>query len=241
MYSKHSPPSIQDLFNQIAPRYDLTNGVLSFFLHKPWNRSLIKKVLRPSSPSIFVDLCAGTGEIALGYLKKARVPCHAYLVDFSSKMLEQARWKAAGLPPHPHQLSYLEADVQHLPLPDKIADCVTLAYGIRNVQDPAQALREAFRILKPGGSLGILELTRPHSPLLRFGHALYLKACLPWIGKWLTKNEAAYQYLHQSIQTFLAPEKLQHLLLSEGFSSLQCHSLAGGIATLLIGYRPPFP
>lgn len=237
MYSKNSPHTIRDLFNQIATRYDLANAILSFLLYKPWNRSLIQKVLNTTSPSVFVDLCSGTGEIALNYLRKAPLACHAYLIDFSPNMLEQARCKAAQLSLDRHQLTYLEADVQHLPLSNQSADCATLAYGLRNVENPAQCLKEAFRILKPGGCLGILELTRPASSFLRLGHKLYLKSCLPLIGKWLTNNQEAYQYLHESIQTFISPEEIQQLLFTQGFSSIKSYSLAKGIATLLIGYK----
>lgn len=240
MYRKDSPQTIQAMFNSIANRYDLANAVLSFSLHKRWNKTLVRRVLTPTSPPVFLDLCAGTGDIAFHYLRTLTTPCHAYLIDFSSDMLEQAKRKAASLSlPAPHALSYLEADVQELPLPAQLADCATMAYGMRNVQQPARCLQDVFRVLKPGGCFGVLELTRPNNRLLRLGHQLYLRTFLPLVGKWLTANQQAYQYLCQSIDTFIAPQELENLFTAQGFVQTQRYSLAGGIATLIIGYKPP--
>lgn len=137
-----------------------------------------------------------------------------------------------------HQLSYIEADVQKLPLLDNFADCATMAYGIRNVQDPSLCIRDTFRVLKPGGSFGILELTRPRSPFLRKGHQFYLQIFLPLLGKWLTDNQQAYRYLCQSIETFIEPTEIENLFKQLGFIRTECRSLAGGIATLIMGNKP---
>lgn len=237
MYRKDSPATIQSMFNSIAKRYDFTNAVLSFSLHKYWNRNLVRHV-RQASSHVLLDLCSGTGDIAFDYLRIMPSPCKAYLVDFSSEMLEHAKHKASQLKLQPeHQLSYIEADVQHLPLPDQMANCATMAYGIRNVQNPALCIQEVARVLKPGSCFGILELTRPRSRFLRWGHQVYLKTIMPFLGKWLTDNEQAYQYLCQSIQTFTAPEDLQNLLLANGFEKTKIYPLAGGIATIILGYK----
>ena len=238
MYRKDAPTTIQSMFNSIATRYDVTNAVLSLSLHKYWNRNLIRRVRQNSAPDVLVDLCSGTGDIALDYLRTSSSPCQAYLIDFSSKMLECAKEKGSALKtPLAHQLSYIEADVQQIPLADQIASCATMAYGIRNVQNPAKCIKEVARVLKPGGCFGILELTRPRNPLLRLGHKFYLTTLIPFLGKWLTNNAQAYSYLCQSIQSFTAPEELQKLLVTNGFHRTKTYPLAGGIATIILGYK----
>jgi len=238
MYRKDSPATIQSMFNHIAKRYDLTNTVLSLSLHKYWNRALIRHMRHSSSSPVLLDLCSGTGDIALDFLRRASSPCQVYFIDFSPGMLEHAKRKANQLKtPFLHHLSYIEADVQSLPLSDQMAHCATMAYGIRNVQDPALCMREVARVLKPGGCFGILELTRPKARLLRWGHQFYLRTLLPFLGKWLTDNAEAYQYLCQSIQTFTAPDELQKLLLTNGFQSTKIYPLAGGVATIILGYK----
>jgi demethylmenaquinone methyltransferase / 2-methoxy-6-polyprenyl-1,4-benzoquinol methylase len=240
MYHKDSPQTIQSMFNSIAKRYDFANAVLSFSLHKRWNRTLVQQILsHTSSHHVLLDLCSGTGDIAFDYLDLQDTPCLAYLIDFSSEMLEFAKQKAGQFSfAQPHHLSFIEADVQKLPFSDQFADCATMAYGIRNVQDPGLCMQEVFRVLKPGGCFGILELTRPNSQLMRLGHQLYLRTLMPLLGKWLTKNRQAYRYLCQSIHTFIAPQKLEILLKMKGFVDTQIYSLAGGIATILIGHKP---
>jgi len=257
MYNKNAPGSIQSLFNSIARRYDLTNAILSFSLHKRWKKKLVqlvslqnqplqdpkhhkpsKKVKPVPNASILIDLCAGTGDIAIDFLKKASHSCHAYLVDFSTEMLKLARLKADKSQfPASHTLTYIEADVQRIPLQDNVADCATMAYGIRNVKDPNQCIQEVYRTLKSGGCFGILELTRPNYRILRLGHQIYLRTFIPLVGKLITDNKQAYQYLCQSIQTFIPADDLEKLLITNGFTRTQRHTLAGGIATVIIGYK----
>lgn len=239
MYRKDAPATIQAMFNSIAKRYDFANAVLSFSLHRYWNRILVQSVQQTSASPVLLDLCAGTGDIAFAYLKHTSSPCKAYLIDFSSEMLEHAKQKANLFNfPSSQSISFLEADVQQIPLPDQIANCATMAYGIRNVQDPALCFKEVCRLLKPGSCFGILELTRPHMRLLRLGHQFYLRRLLPFLGKRLTDNEQAYQYLCRSIQSFVAPEDLQKLLVKTGFQQTKIQPLAGGIATIILGYTP---
>ncbi len=237
-YNKNRPQTIQAMFNSIAKRYDRTNAVLSFYLHKRWNNELVKRVQSQQTSHSLLDLCAGTGDIAFAYLRQTPAPCQAYLVDFSSEMLACAKAKAEVFDHASHSIDYVQADVQRLPFSNQTMDCATMAYGIRNVHHPLQCLQEVFRVLKPGGCLGILELTRPQNKLLHLGHQVYLRTLLPLLGKWLTANENAYQYLRQSIHTFVSPDGLEDLVREAGFSKTGRYALAGGIATIITGYKP---
>jgi len=236
-YDKNSPASIRRLFDSIARNYDKTNEALSFYLNRRWNQTLIDELLLPAKPKKFLDLCCGTGAIAFNYLKKTKEPVCAYLLDFSEEMLKQARSAADKLGMERHQLIYLQADAQKIPLTSSEVSCVTLAYGIRNVADPRECIREVHRILEPGGRFGILELTQPKNRLLKWGHQFYLRSLVPWIGKLLTSNEQAYQYLTNSIQVFIPPEQLESLLREEGFIDIRQKPLFGGTATLLTGTK----
>lgn len=235
-YSKQRPESLQALFGSIAANYDKTNAILSFQQHKRWNKALIRNTIGSDRGSVAAaDLCCGTGEIALTWLKSERQPHHVYLIDFCPEMLACAekkaliqRWHAA------HQLDYVQADVQTLPLKDDAVDYATMAYGIRNVKDPEQCFAEVKRILKPGGMFGILELTEPSNRFLRLGHKLYLQYLLPTIGKWATSNAAAYQYLSQSIGEFAQPRELEIQLKKCGFAATRIIPLSGGIATIIL-------
>ncbi|MBA3958147.1 MAG: bifunctional demethylmenaquinone methyltransferase/2-methoxy-6-polyprenyl-1,4-benzoquinol methylase UbiE [Parachlamydiaceae bacterium] len=237
-YNKNDPASIQSMFTSIANNYDRTNAILSLQLHKYWNRSLIRSVVTPASPKDFLDLCSGTGEIAFTYLKQAHTPCQTYLLDFSEGMLACAKDKASRLHfPVTHQLHYIQADAQKIPLPDSSIDCATIAYGIRNVKEPGLCLQEVLRVLRPGGTFGILELTQPSNPLWRFSHRLYLNTMVPLLGRCFTSNQAAYQYLCNSIQSFIQPADLKGLLLNKGFHEVKSISLIGGIATILVAKK----
>lgn len=237
-YNKNDPATIKALFNSIARQYDRTNAVLSFQMHKKWNKALVDRVLVRSQPRALLDLCCGTGAIAYAYLEKIQNPTQAYLLDFSEGMLSYAQDQANLRPLQAHHINFLQADAQAIPLANASVDCATIAYGIRNVHQPRLCIQDVFRVLRPGGTFGILELTEPENPLMKLGHKIYLRMILPVIGKLLTSNKEAYQYLCNSIHTFIPPQELENLLRSTGFGDIERHSLSGGIATLLIGKKP---
>lgn len=236
-YTKESPETIQSLFDSIADNYDFGNALLSLYTHKLWNRTLIKKTLVSTPPASYLDLCSGTGEIALSYLKERKDPCTVYLLDFSKGMLDIAKRNAKNLK-HQHHLKYLNCDAQQIPLPDESIDCTTIAYGIRNIHHPKKCYEETLRVLKTGGRFGILELTRPNFFLLRWLHSLYLKTLLPLLGKFATSNEEAYQYLSNSIHSFVSPRIIAEELGACGFARIKITPLLGGIATLIEGEKP---
>ncbi len=237
-YDKQQPESIEALFGSIAKRYDLANAVLSLGLHHYWNRQLLRQVVLPHPPTLLLDLCGGTGDIAFSYLKKKRNPlAKVILLDFCQEMLDYAKHKAEKYPLDSQAITYIKADAQAIPLPDSSIPCATMAYGIRNIQDPALCLKEVFRVLQPGGCFGVLELTRPTSSLMLAGHHFYLKVILPLVGKWITANEQAYRYLCRSIHHFIPPATLENLFKAAGFQQTKQIKLSGGIATIVLGYK----
>ncbi len=224
-YDKNNPITIRALFNSIAPRYDFGNAILSGYLHHLWNRRLVALALA-NSPKVILDLCAGTGEITKRMLKKA-TNARYHLVDFSEEMLAIAKETISYT-----QASFYQADAQELPLEDASIDAVTIAYGIRNVQDRSRCFKELYRVLKPGGRVCIAELTRPEPPLLKALHSFYLKTMVPLIGRAITANEQAYKYLCTSIESFIVPDELVKEQMIAGFSRCRVYPQTGGIATL---------
>lgn len=231
-YNKNNPESIKNMFGSIAKQYDRTNAIMSFQLHRYWNSQLITKTLYSKQPQSYLDLCCGTGEISLNYLKKTKNNCEAYLLDFCPEMLYHAKLRAEKLT-LPHAISYLQADAQAIPLADATMDCATMAYGIRNIPNPYLSFQEIYRVLKPEGRVGVLELTQPSHAVLRKGHAFYLEKILPLIGRMVTSNQQAYEYLCNSIKSFVKPEDLEKMLLNIGFKNTQVSPLMGGIATII--------
>jgi len=233
VYNKNKPETIKSMFGSIAKNYDRTNAILSFQLHKLWNRRLVKETIG-NNPGILADLCCGTGVITYAWLKNSKEKQQAYLIDFCPEMLECAKIRAKE---HNfeanHQLEYVTADVQDIPLQANSINFATMAYGIRNVQTPLRCFREVHRILKDGGTFGILELTEPKNTVLRLGHGLYIRRVLPILGKMFASNQEAYQYLSSSIKSFIKPHELTLLLKEAGFHDMETIPLAGGIATII--------
>lgn len=239
-YRKEQPNTIKTMFGSIAPTYDRGNAILSFCCHRYWNACLTKlsvEAVLGSREGAYLDLCSGTGDIAFRFLKGSQHPQRAYLLDFCPEMLEEARVKAQRLPLAKHRIDYIEGDAQKIPLPDQSVDCVTVAYGIRNVQSPELCFKEVHRVLKPGGRFGILELTRPKNALMAWGHGWYLRNILPLVGKLFLSNGEAYQYLCNSIQNFVSPDLLEETLKGIGFARTGQRPLMGGIATIVIGKK----
>lgn len=235
-YSKTKPESIQYLFGNIANKYDKANAILSFGLHHFWNKKLVKEFSSQKNKT-YLDLCSGTGEIALRFVKSNPDSKKIILLDFCKEMLDIAEAKF-DKPKMPKNIEYLVADAQKLPLDSKSIDSISMAYGIRNVKAPELAIREAYRVLTPGGKMAILELTKPENPLLKFGHHLYLKGLLPIIGKFITENKKAYQYLCESIHQFVPPLEIKNKMQEAGFQQIKIKKLNFGIATLITAQKP---
>lgn len=236
-YTKEKPETIQAMFGSIADNYDRANGILSLRMHRSWNSQLVNLIIGKTRTPLLLDLCSGTGDIAFDWLGKSFHKKEAILLDFCQEMLDCAKIKAEKAAYTNHKISYIQADAHHLPLEDNLAPAATMAYGIRNLNDPLKAMKEVHRVLKPGGVYGILELTRPENKVVRFGHEIYLKNLLPLLGKMVTKNKEAYDYLCGSIEKFTPPQKLEELLKEAGFSHTERHPLTFGIATIILATK----
>lgn len=241
-YDKNNPSSIRALFDNIAPRYDLGNSILSLSMHTLWNKRLVSELINRAKPQEMVDLCAGTGDIALRALtcalKQGKHIPNFHLVDFSEQMLAVATERVSKLPEaQKSKFSFYQADVQALPQETSSFDAVSIAYGIRNVKNCTACIAEIHRILKPGGWLGIVELTRPENCIMNTLHKLYLSTALPVVGKCICSNKEAYSYLRQSIQKFVSPKELARALQNSGFTNIEIVSLHGGIATLILAQK----
>lgn len=235
MYSKQQPESIQTLFSSIAHQYDMGNSILSLNMHKRWNRQLVDTVIHNAKAGGYLDLCCGTGEIAMEFLKRQPATQRAFLLDFCSSMLDIAKEKSKRFGGK-HHIDYLQADAQAIPLEPESVTCATMAYGIRNIKNPLLSLCDTYRVLKPQGVFGILELTRPKNPILRTGHKCYLNL-LPLLGKLVTSNKQAYNYLCNSIQSFIDPTELALLMQDAGFKDVKVIPLLGGVATIFLAKK----
>ena len=223
------PATIRQMFDEIAPRYDLANHLLSFGLDRNWRVRAVGTAL-VHRPAQVLDVATGTGDLALALQQKAP---WARVVgsDFSAQMLAIAKNKSGqmGL-----GVQWMVADALHLPFADSSFDTVTTAFGFRNFADPQLALAEFFRVLAPGGRLVILEFPKPPAGLWGWAYQAYLRSVLPLMGGMVSGKLSAYRYLSRSVQGFLAPEELLAMMGKVGFVA-HYQSLTGGIAALHIG------
>jgi len=222
-----NPSTLSILFDKIAPVYDKTNALLSLNLHKGWNKRLAAAIQKQlSSNSALLDLCAGTGAITQELLQLSFE--EITLLDISPGMLALAQERLKN-----DKLKFIEGNALQMPFQNNLFDGVTVAYGIRNLPDLKKGFEEVHRVLKPGGIFAILELTRP-SGWFRPFHSLYLKTCVPLLGKLTSGNRGAYDYLARSIDTFLPVEKISQELQDANFKPLQIEPLFQGCATLFV-------
>ena len=189
---------VREMFARIAPRYDLLNSILSFWLHYYWRHQVVR-MLRLSSNAHVLDLCTGTGDLALDIARHLGPAGEVIGLDFCAPMLEQGQRKAQrrGL----NHITWIQADALQLPFADNQFEAVTIAFGLRNLIDKPRALREMFRVLQPGGRLAVLELNRPQGMLMGKLYDFYTLKILPAIGRSLSHADA-YLYLPMSIQHY---------------------------------------
>ncbi len=226
------------MFSRIAPRYDLLNHLLSMRFDVMWRKRLASRFARilERPEARVLDLCCGTGDLALALASSpGRRADSEPLVgaDFAHPMLVRAHEKARRNRGRP--IKFVEADALSLPFADAGFDLVATAFGFRNLANYAEGLRELRRVLKPGGSLAILEFAEPRAALFRHGFDFYFRRVLPAIGAAISGNASAYTYLPNSVARFPAPSELLKLMEESGFSGAAFESWTGGIVTLHTG------
>jgi demethylmenaquinone methyltransferase / 2-methoxy-6-polyprenyl-1,4-benzoquinol methylase len=213
-----APAAVEAMFDRISPVYDAMNRVMTAGLDRRWRRLAAEAAVSPGDDVL--DACCGTGDLALA---AERAGGRVTGLDFSERMLERARRKSASV-------RWVRGDVLALPFEDGSFDAVTIGFGIRNVEDLEAGLRELARVLRPGGRLGCLEITRPRG-LLRPFFRLWFDGLVPLAGR-LLPGGAAYTYLPASVRRFPGPEDLAELMRRAGFAGVEWRLLGGGIVAL---------
>ncbi|MGI4800287.1 MAG: class I SAM-dependent methyltransferase [Janthinobacterium lividum] len=223
---------VREVFQSVAPRYDLMNDLMSLGVHRGWKRDFIAG-LDPRPNRTLLDLAGGTGDISFGWLAKGGGP--AILSDINPAMLsvgqERARSKSIG------NVDFLVADAEILPLPDCSVDRVSMAFGLRNCTDKLAVLREAHRVLRPGGQFHCLEFSRVQVSALESVYDAWSFQVMPLLGKVVAGDSESYRYLAESIRTFPDQETLAGMMREAGLSRVSFRNLTGGIAAIHRGWR----
>jgi demethylmenaquinone methyltransferase / 2-methoxy-6-polyprenyl-1,4-benzoquinol methylase len=230
-----APDRIAGMFDAIAGRYDLLNTVLSGGLDRYWRRRAIRSLAFTGCETL-VDVCTGTGDVAIACVRAKHGARRVLGVDFAGEMLRHAIDKVRKVA-LTTSIQFVRGDAMHLPLSDRAADGATIAFGIRNVQDPTSACRELLRVLKPGGRLAILEFGLPQSAGLRPLYRWYFRNILPRIGRALSHHSAAYSYLPESVGAFPWGEDFAQILRQAGFNKVSSQPLTFGIVYLYVGEK----
>ncbi|MFE8599219.1 bifunctional demethylmenaquinone methyltransferase/2-methoxy-6-polyprenyl-1,4-benzoquinol methylase UbiE [Archangium violaceum] len=222
---------VQRMFSSIATRYDVTNEVLSLGIHRLWRRAAVR-LSGAREGSAVLDCATGTGDLALAFKRKVGGSGRVVGTDFCKEMLDHAPAKAAreGLP-----VEFQVADAMALPFADASFDVASIAFGIRNVDDPVKCLKEMARVVRPGGRVVVLEFGQP-TGLFGGLFRLYSKVIMPTIGGLLTGNRAAYEYLPRTSAAFPAGEKFLSLMEQSGsYKERVAHSMTFGTSYVYVG------
>ncbi len=232
---------VKSVFESVAPRYDIMNDLMSGGIHRLWKNAMINW-LSPQPNRIYLDVAGGTGDIAFRLLDRMRSSAQCRMIqvsvcDASDAMLTVGRKRAARYPDYASSLSWMCGDAESLPLGERSVDVYTIAFGIRNVTHIAQALKEAYRVLRVGGRFMCLEFSTVVVPGLDALYDQYSFRILPRLGEAVTGNREAYQYLVESIRRFPDQTAFGAMIEQAGFTRVQVRNLSGGIAALHSAWR----
>lgn len=225
---------VRGVFDSVATRYDIMNDLMSAGLHRLWKRFTIDQAGVRAGHTV-LDLAGGTGDLALKFSRLVGPKGHVVLADINAEMLKQGRRRLvdAGVAGN---FSIAQVDAENLPFLDATFDCITIAFGLRNVTNKEAALASMYRVLKPGGKMLILEFSKP-ADAIKPAYDLYSFKVLPFVGKLVAKDEDSYQYLAESIRMHPDQESLLNMIREAGFERCRYHNLAAGIVALHVGYR----
>ena len=232
------PRLVRGVFDSVASRYDLMNDLMSAGVHRLWKDAVAAR-LNPQPGETIVDCAGGTGDMARRFAKMARSAqlrrggddARIFVVDYNAEMIAAGRAKG-GEP----EIAWAVGDAQRLPLPDASANAYAISFGIRNVTDIPGALREARRVLKPGGRFLCLEFSRPPAEALRRAYDAYSFKVIPAVGEFIAKDRASYQYLVESIRRFPDQQTFKTMIEQAGFGRAGYTNFTGGVAALHHGW-----
>ena len=227
---------VAEVFHSVASKYDLMNDLMSGGVHRLWKLFTVEMAaVRPGQA--ILDIAGGTGDLAEKFSRLTGPTGTVVLADINSAMLHVGRDKLLdrGIS---QNLFFAQADAQHLPFPDNTFDCITIAFGLRNVTDKDLALRSMLRVLKPGGRLLVLEFSKPLSGLLEKAYDTYSFRILPLMGRLVAGDADSYRYLAESIRMHPDQETLKQMMETAGFSQCTYHNMTGGVVDLHKGVKP---
>ncbi len=214
------------MFDRISPTYDLLNRLLSGGVDRRWRKRALALLAKKLPDGPLLDSCAGT--LDLTQATEAHFPGRRVMgADFAREMLVRGRGKVAPTVP------LMVADAMRLPIQSGVLAGLTCAFGMRNLSDPREGLREGLRVLKPGGTFVVLEFFRPSTPVMRVFHAVYARFVLPTVGSIISRDRSAYAYLARSMKGFYARQEFEAMAREVGFSEVRSEDLTFGIASLI--------
>jgi demethylmenaquinone methyltransferase/2-methoxy-6-polyprenyl-1,4-benzoquinol methylase len=239
---------VRKMFAAIAPSYDLNNRLHSLWQDQRWRGEAVK-LAKLRYTDVVVDVACGTGDLTLAFVNEldrlslnelGRTPeeeaNQVIGIDFTFPMLPIALLKS-NLPQRGAQLQYVNADAQSLPLPDACCDVISIAFGIRNVQNPAAALREFRRVLRPGGRAIVLEFSLPANRVLRAMYNFYFRQVLPRTATWISRDRTgAYKYLPESVNTFITRDRMVQMMRDAGFETVEQFPMTFGVCVCYRGF-----
>jgi len=226
---------VQGVFSSVASKYDVMNDLMSMGIHRVWKDAMMDW-LAPRPGQKLLDVAGGTGDVSFRFLGRAGEGAHATVLDLTEPMLieGQKRAEAANMA---HQLDWIVGDAMALPFEANTFDVYTISFGIRNVTRIEDALSEAFRVLRPGGRLMVLEFSQIPNDLLQKAYDLYSFNVIPTMGKVVTGDRDSYQYLVESIRRFPDQDRFADMIRDAGFSLVKYRNLSMGIAALHSGWK----
>ena len=226
---------VGEVFHSVANRYDLMNDLMSLGVHRLWKRFTLDASGVRRGHTV-LDVAGGTGDLAAQFAERVGPSGKVVLADINSSMLEVGRGRLAdrGIAGN---VEFVQANAECLPFPDNHFDCISIAFGLRNVTHIDRALASMFRVLKPGGALLVLEFSKPVVRPLSRAYDVYSFSVLPWLGRLVANDEGSYRYLAESIRRHPDQETLKQMMGQAGFERSHYHNLAGGIVALHKGYK----
>ena len=226
---------VREVFDSVAAQYDLMNDLMSGGLHRLWKRFTIELSAVRSGQTV-LDIAGGTGDLAAKFSKLVGADGKVILADINASILSVGRDRLIDKGALSN-IDVVQADAQFLPFEDNSIDCITIAFGLRNVTDKAKALRSMHRVLKPGGRVLVLEFSKPTSPLLSKVYDAYSFSALPAMGKLITDDADSYRYLAESIRKHPDQESLLEMVEDAGFVDCRYHNMTGGIVAVHRGIK----